>query len=393
MFFNHIHPVPSHHSHATSLPRHRPSVTSLAKRADKGARSWFESSPGHLKHGLKSNLLGMFGEFLGTTLFLFFALGGAQVASMAATKVDGGSTRADAASSVASSANTSNLLYIAFAFGYSLACSIFIFGPISGALCNPSVSLGLWLAGAMKPVRAVLLTIAQLAGGIAASALVYGLLPGGFDTRTTLSTDCSIVRGLFIEAVLTLFLMLSILFLAVEKNESAPVAAFGIGLTLFCAELVGVNFTGGSLNPARSLGPSVLNRNFQPYFWIYVVGPFLGAAVAAGLYRLFKVCDYRACLAEHACPSPAHVEKPLPMPSAEEYTMAAPPSQRPSVVSIEKGPFEPRNPRTGLRTMSSATTLTPGMQVDRLERIEGMLAQLLGGRAMPVEKDVGELHV
>ena len=54
----------------------------------------------------------------------------------------------------------------------------------------------------------------------------------------------------------------------------------------------GVYFTGGSLNPTRSFGPCVANRNFQGYHWIYWVGPFLGAAVAGGYYRFVKFNNY-----------------------------------------------------------------------------------------------------
>lgn len=66
----------------------------------------------------------------------------------------------------------------------------------------------------------------------------------------------------------------------------------GIGLSLFIAELTGVYFTGGSLNPARSFGPAVVNRNFHHYHWIYWVGPILGSLVAAGFYKFIKILEY-----------------------------------------------------------------------------------------------------
>ncbi|GAA6029663.1 hypothetical protein JCM8097_000991 [Rhodosporidiobolus ruineniae] len=390
----HIAPVYSRQSEM-SLPTHHPAVNSqLDAPATKGARSWFEAPPGTLKHGVKSHLVGMLAEFIGTTLFLLFALGGAQVASTAQTSVAGGSQRADAVDSVAAVANTSNLLYIAFSFGISLSVCVFVFAPISGALLNPALSLGLVLSGAMKPLRAALLTVAQVAGGIAASALVYGLLPGGFDVRTTLSKDTSIVQGLFIEVVLTAMLMLTVLPLAIEKNEAAPVAALGIGLALFCAELVGVNYTGGSLNPARSIGPGVISGNFSGYFWIYVVGPLLGAALAAGLYRLFKLLDYQTCLRAHSPPAtPSASEKPLPASPPFLHAGAAfpllnfpPPVRRlDGEGELTEEPLkpvpEPRDPRIALRSTPSASTLSPG----QLDRIEVMLHQLLRGR--PVKTD------
>ncbi|GAA5900655.1 hypothetical protein JCM6882_000932 [Rhodosporidiobolus microsporus] len=376
----HISPVFSRQSDRT-LPMHR----SLTPPARTGARSWFVS-----EGTLKSHLVGMVAEFVGTTLFLFFAMGGAQVASTAATSVAGGTQRSesgDAVDSVASVANTSNLLYIALSFGISLGVSVFIFGPISGGLLNPAASLCLALSGTIRPLRALLLSVAQFAGGIGASALVYGLLPGGFDVRTTLSKETSIVRGLFIEVLLTAFLMLTILFLAVEKNEAAPVAAFAIGLALFCAEMVGVNYTGGSLNPARSLGPGVLSRHFSGHFWIYIIGPGLGAALAAGLYRFFKFVDYKTCLKAHS--QPYSDGKPLPTslstpPSFPELPFRSA-SRRPAGVSIEKA--EPRDPRVHLRSVPSAATLSPA----QLDRIEAMLSQLLEGNDAVSREEAGEM--
>lgn len=66
----------------------------------------------------------------------------------------------------------------------------------------------------------------------------------------------------------------------------------GIGLSLFVAELTGVYFTGGSLNPARTFGPDVVLHNFKHYHWIYWVGPLLGSIVAAGFYKFIKSLEY-----------------------------------------------------------------------------------------------------
>lgn len=66
----------------------------------------------------------------------------------------------------------------------------------------------------------------------------------------------------------------------------------GIGLALFIAELTGVYFTGGSLNPARSFGPCVVLHEFNGYHWIYWLGPILGSIIAAGFYKFIKVLEY-----------------------------------------------------------------------------------------------------
>lgn len=85
------------------------------------------------------------------------------------------------------------------------------------------------------------------------------------NVRTQLGGGTSIAQGLFIEMFLTALLMLAILLLAAEKNKATFIAPIGIGLALFVAELLGVYYTGGSLNPARSFGPAVVLRTFTNY--------------------------------------------------------------------------------------------------------------------------------
>ncbi|KAI7140960.1 hypothetical protein KC352_g29485 [Hortaea werneckii] len=80
--------------------------------------------------------------------------------------------------------------------------------------------------------------------------------------------------------------------LAAEKHKGTFLAPIGIGLALFIAELAGVFFTGGSLNPARSFGPCVVLHSFPGYHWLYWVGPILGALLAVAFYRLVKILEY-----------------------------------------------------------------------------------------------------
>lgn len=91
---------------------------------------------------------------------------------------------------------------------------------------------------------------------------------------------------------LTAQLVLVVFMLAVEKHKSTFLAPIGIGLTLFIGEIVGVYYTGGSLNPARSFGPDVVTGSFPHYHWIYWLGPALGALLSTGLYVMMKVLDY-----------------------------------------------------------------------------------------------------
>ncbi|KAF2443795.1 aquaporin-like protein, partial [Karstenula rhodostoma CBS 690.94] len=211
------------------------------------------------------------GEFVGTFLFLFLSFAGTSIAIVSATVENTNSNNLD----LVSVQNVSKLIYISFAFGASLAVNVSIFAEISGAMFNPAVTLSLLLIGSIRPLRAVHAILAQLVAGVCAAAIVSALLPGPLLTATKLEPSISITRGLFLEAFLTAQLILTILVM-----PSGPTKPLVIGLSLFVAELSGVYYTGGSLNPARSFGPAVLT-GFQSSHWIYWVGPALGAGLGS----------------------------------------------------------------------------------------------------------------
>lgn len=150
----------------------------------------------------------------------------------------------------------------------------------------------MWMTSAIPATRAICLLGAQVAGSIAASALVLIQFPTALNVRTTLAGGTSLVQGVFIEALLTAELVFTILMLAKEKHKATFIAPVGIGLALFIAELVGVFYTGGSLNPARSLGPCVVTRTFDREHWIYWVGPGIGALMAVLFYKFIKMLEY-----------------------------------------------------------------------------------------------------
>ncbi|EKG20443.1 Major intrinsic protein [Macrophomina phaseolina MS6] len=232
---------------------------------------------GWMPNKVRNHFIAMLGEFVGTFMFLFFAFSATQVAN---TTPGSGAP------------NTTNMLYIALAFGFSLAVNAWVFFRISGGLFNPAVTLGMCLIGAIGWVRGGLILVTQIIGGIAAAGIVSALFPGTMNVRTTLSDNTSITRGLFIEMFLTAMLVFTVFMLAAEKHKSTFLAPIGIGLALFIAEMSGVYFTGGSLNPARSFGPDVILHNFNGYHWIYWVGPGLGSLLAVVMYRLIKTLEY-----------------------------------------------------------------------------------------------------
>lgn len=135
--------------------------------------------------------------------------------------------------------------------------------------------------------RALLTTVLQLVGAIVASALILGLTPGPLLIKNKLGTGVSLVQGVFIEMFCTAILILAILMLAAEKSKATPMAPIGISMTLFACHMFAVSFTGASLNPARSFGPSCL-IGFGPEHWIYWVGPLAGSCLSVAFYAWLK---------------------------------------------------------------------------------------------------------
>ncbi len=120
----------------------------------------------------------------------------------------------------------------------------------------------------MPLVRSMLVGMTQILGGIAAFAVVLAIFPGKLAVDTTRSRGTTIWQGFLIELFLTFQLLVSIFMLAGEKHAATFMAPIGIGLSLFIAELSGVSFTGGSLNPARSFGPALMNGHFPKEHWV-----------------------------------------------------------------------------------------------------------------------------
>ncbi|KAI9833351.1 MAG: hypothetical protein M1819_003746 [Sarea resinae] len=231
----------------------------------------------------RNHLIAMMGEFVGTFLFLFFAFSGTQVAFNGEPNSSNNSSKVP---------NPLILFYVSVSFGFSLLVNVWVFFRISGGMFNPAVTLGMALIGAVPYWRSLWVFIAQIIGGIASAGVVSCLFPGPLAVQTTLGGSTSVVQGLFIEMFLTAELVFTIFMLAAEKHKSTFLAPMGIGLSLFIAELSGVYFTGGSLNPTRSFGPAVIDRNFPGYHWIYWVGPILGALLASGFYKFCKMVEY-----------------------------------------------------------------------------------------------------
>ncbi|TFK73288.1 aquaporin-like protein [Pluteus cervinus] len=234
-----------------------------------------------LTPSLKNDIAAAILEFIGTTFFLLFGLGGIQA-----------TTGEDSVSKVATG-NIDRIFYISTAMGMSLLVSAWLFFRVTGGLFNPNISLSLLLVGIIGPTRFVLYCIAQLLGAIAASYLLLGLTSShNLSVNTGLQQGISPAQGVFIEMFITAALVLSVLMLAAEKHQATPFAPVGIGLTLYSCHLFAVYYTGAAMNTARAFGPAVASGFSVPNHWVYWIGPFLGSLLASGFYATIKHYRY-----------------------------------------------------------------------------------------------------
>ena len=181
------------------------------------------------------------------------------------------------------------LVGVALAHGLALAALVSALGAVSGAHFNPAVTFAVWLAGHISPVRAALYVIAQLVGGVAAGFALRAVFeesawgPSAIGTPA-LGAGIEPLGGIAIEAVLTVLLVVAVFGTAVDRR-APPIGGIAIGLAVAADILMGGPLTGAAMNPARWFGPAVASGAFDDWY-VWWIGPLIGAAVAAGIYRL-----------------------------------------------------------------------------------------------------------
>lgn len=183
------------------------------------------------------------------------------------------------------------IVQISFAIGLAISVFIQVFGPISGAHINPAVTIGVLINGGCSIIKAVFYTLAQLIGAIAGSAITYGLTPekrrGGLG-NLSISPDITETQGLFVELILTMVLVFTVLASTSSdhnRKDFGYANGLAIGISITVAHLVGIPYTGSGINPARAFGPAVVANQWEEYHWIYWVGPYIGGALAAVMYK------------------------------------------------------------------------------------------------------------
>ncbi|MBX3046617.1 MAG: aquaporin [Anaerolineales bacterium] len=179
------------------------------------------------------------------------------------------------------------LVGVALAHGLVLIGMAYAYGAVSGTHINPAVTLAVTLAGKLKWAQAARYWLAQMLGGAFGAGLLYIVLGPGSSLGATLpAASVTPLQALVVEAALTFLLVTVVLRTAVQK-DSTPFAGVAIGLTLAALILMGGPLTGASLNPARTFGPALFTGGLGS-LWLYIVGPFAGAALAAWTQRFLK---------------------------------------------------------------------------------------------------------
>jgi len=197
--------------------------------------------------------------------------------------------------------NGSGYLLTAFAFGLTIVGMAYCVGNISGCHINPAVSLGVLISGGMTVSEFIGYVISQCLGAIAGSGLLKAIFSlgnvtdktGGLGTNGLTGVNGSAAAGLLVEVLLTFVFVLTILGVTSKKANHGSFGGVVIGFTLVLVHILGIGLTGTSVNPARSFGPALIASfcgNFTPIsqLWVFIVGPFVGAALAAVVYKFLE---------------------------------------------------------------------------------------------------------
>ena len=189
----------------------------------------------------------------------------------------------------------------ALAFGLTIVAMAYSIGNISGCHINPAVSLGVLLSGGMKGKEFVGYVVSQVIGALAGSgilALIFSLggvedKTGGFGSNGLAGVGGNALAGLIVEIVLTFIFVIAILGVTSKKAKHGSFGGLVIGLTLVVVHILGIGLTGTSVNPARSIGPAIVAAiagNTAPIaaIWVFIVGPMIGAALAACVYKALE---------------------------------------------------------------------------------------------------------
>lgn len=178
-------------------------------------------------------------------------------------------------------------LGVAFAFGLSVVAMAYTIGKISGCHINPAITLAMWINKKMSGKDAGMYMIFQVIGAILGSAILYFLAKNFVSTTTHTGANgyTEVIPAVIAELVFT-FIFILVVLGSTSKGANTKFAGLAIGLTLVLIHIVCIPITGTSVNPARSIAPAIFEGGEAlSQLWLFIVAPFLGAALAAFTWR------------------------------------------------------------------------------------------------------------
>lgn len=217
-------------------------------------------------------------ELLGTMVLVLLGCGSAVFAGDIASTVGGGT----------------GTLGVALAFGLSVVAMAYCIGNISGCHINPAITLGVWLNGKMETKDAFMYMLFQVVGAIIGSLILSLLVSTGGHAGPTMTGANGFGAGetaqaFIAEAVFTFIFVLVVLGATDEKRGAGSLAGLAIGLTLTLIHIVCIPITGTSVNPARSIGPALMEGGEAlSQLWLFIVAPFVGAAFSALVWKFIS---------------------------------------------------------------------------------------------------------
>ena len=195
--------------------------------------------------------------------------------------------------------NTAAVVGTAIAFGLSVVAMAYTIGGVSGCHINPAITLACLIDKRMTVKDACGYWCGQFIGGIAAGAslaLIYCSETTGLGTNGLAGVNGCAGTGILVEAILTALFVFVVLGATDSKVGAGSFAGLAIGLSLILIHLVGIHFTGTSVNPARSLGPAIFKGGEAlANVWVFFVGPFIGSVIAVILWKLAGPCCCKKC--------------------------------------------------------------------------------------------------
>ncbi len=233
-------------------------------------------------------------EALGTALLVFFGAGAATLAF---------------GFKLAGSSASAGVVATALTFGLVLLVLVYGIGPISGCHVNPAVTIGFLVAGRITIAQAVGYWVAQVVGGIAGAAALFGIVRSassyrpsmglgadGYGSRSRIGANAA---GAFATEVILTFVFVLVILAVTRRAGNAAVAGLVIGFSLMLVHLIGIPIDGTSVNPARSIGPALfVGGPALGQLWVFIVAPLIGGCGAAVVHgRLDPRADEPAAVA------------------------------------------------------------------------------------------------